>query len=110
MLLGLYAIQSQGQVEITNKLIEERLKKMLASSTVVDWDLFLAKAIFDINCRVVDSIEISSMEALMGYVGQTAVRRSIEDDLFHMSSRFITPVTIEMSGSMARFVCLRKSA
>ena len=49
--------QSQGQVEATNKLIEERLRRSMSAG--VEWDVLLPKAVYDINHRVVGSTKIS---------------------------------------------------
>ncbi|KAF8937689.1 hypothetical protein BGZ47_008907 [Haplosporangium gracile] len=63
--------QSQGQVETTNKLIEERLRRSMQAG--VDWGLYLSKAVYDINNRVVGSPKIFPSKALMGFVGRSAL-------------------------------------
>jgi len=48
------------------------------------------------------------MQALMGYMGQSALRMSLKDDRLFNTTDAIEPVPEEMTESIARFVCLRE--
>jgi hypothetical protein len=87
-------------------LIEERLRRSMSAG--VEWDVLLPKAVYDINHRVVGSTKISPSEALMGFVGRSALRQSFSDDRLFMTTGGIEPVHEELEGAMARFVCRRE--
>ncbi|KAG0230967.1 hypothetical protein BGX31_005679 [Mortierella sp. GBA43] len=80
---------------------------MPASS--LEWDLHLAKAIFDINHRIVANTGVSPIQVLMGYVGQSALRRLFKDDILFSTTGASETATIDMAESVARFVCLREA-
>ncbi|GJJ73051.1 hypothetical protein EMPS_05409 [Entomortierella parvispora] len=70
--------QSQGQVEAMNKQLEERLRRALIPGVPQNqWDQYLPKAVSDINNHVVAATGMSPMQALMGYIGQSALKRHL---------------------------------
>lgn len=62
-----------------NKQLEERLMSNLPRGSA-QRDSFLLKAESDINGHVVASTGVTLREALMGYVGQSAMKRHVETD------------------------------
>ncbi|KAF8927272.1 hypothetical protein BGZ58_010520 [Dissophora ornata] len=61
------------------KLLEERIRRTMPLGSR-NWDSYLAKAVYDVNSRIVGSIRVSPTQALMGYVGQSAVKRAFAND------------------------------
>jgi len=97
--------QSQGQVEAMNKQLEERLRRNVPQGSS-QWDLYLPKAVSDINGHIVASIGVTPREALMGYVGQSAMKRHV-DNRWNPVDKSGEPPTEEQE-VIARFVCQRE--
>lgn len=74
-----------------------------------DWDLYLAKAIYDINNRIVDSIKMSPLKAPMGFMGQSAIRKSFKDDKLFGTTGNIQAIPAPVEGELARLICRRES-
>ncbi|KAG0198012.1 hypothetical protein BGX28_008501, partial [Mortierella sp. GBA30] len=73
------------------------------------WNSYLAKAVYDVNNRVVSSIGTSPTAALMGYVGQSALRKAFRDDVLFSTTEDIELEEMMLEGNMARFTCNRES-
>ncbi|GJJ78811.1 hypothetical protein EMPS_11170 [Entomortierella parvispora] len=96
---------SQGSVEAMNKQLEERLR-LTSRVPQNQLDQYLPQAVPDIDNHVEAATGMSPMQALMGYIGQSALSR-------HLAQQWqeAAPIAEQLTEDrevMARFACQRE--